>query len=132
MKNINKGYDYIAPKNSFLTDLPFGEKYERESKLILEGKDVKVEVKADRLCQKTGNVYVETESRGKDSGITTTDADVWAFCLWKENRELQTYVSIPVKILKKLMTKYPKKAGGDNYTSKGHIIPKEDLLNQTI
>jgi len=132
MKNINKGYDYIAPKNSFLTDLPFGEKYERESKSILEGKDVKVEVKADRLCQKTGNVYVETESRGKDSGITTTDADVWAFCLWKENRELQTYVSIPVKILKKLMTKYPKKAGGDNYTSKGHIIPKEDLLNQTI
>jgi len=132
MKNINKGYDYIAPKNSFLTDLPFGEKYERESKSILEGKDVKVEVKADRLCQKTGNVYVETESRGKDSGITTTDADVWAFCLWKENRELQTYVSIPVKILKKLMTKYPIKAGGDNYTSKGHIIPKEDLLNQTI
>ena len=132
MKNINKGYDYIAPKNSFLTDLPFGEKYERESKSILEGKDIKVEVKADRLCQKTGNVYVETESRGKDSGITTTDADVWAFCLWKENRELQTYISIPVKILKKLMTKYPKKAGGDNYTSKGHIIPKEDLLNQTI
>ena len=132
MKKINKGYDYIAPKNSFLTDLPFGEKYERESKSILEGKDVKVEVKADRLCQKTGNVYVETESRGKDSGITTTDADVWAFCLWKENRELQTYVSIPVKILKKLMTKYPKKAGGDNHTSKGHIIPKEDLLNQTI
>ena len=66
MKNINKGYDYIAPKNSFLTDLPFGEKYEREAKSILEGKDVKVEVKADRLCQKTGNVYVETESRGKD------------------------------------------------------------------
>ncbi len=132
MKNINKGYDYIAPKNSFLTDLPFGEKYERESKSILEGKDVKVEVKADRLCQKTGNIYVETESRGKDSGIITTDADVWAFCLWKENRELQTYVYISVKILKKLMTKYPKKAGGDNYTSKGHIIPKEDLLNQII
>tara|TARA_R100000656_G_scaffold64103_1_gene49185 strand:- start:117 stop:515 length:399 start_codon:yes stop_codon:yes gene_type:complete len=132
MKNINKGYDYIAPKNSFLTDLPFGEKYERESKSILEGKDVKVEVKADRLCQKTGNIYVETESRGKDSGIITTDADVWAFCLWKENRELQTYVYIPVKILKKLMTKYPKKVGGDNHTSKGHIIPKGDLLNQTI
>ena len=132
MKNINKGHDYVAPKNSFLTDLPFGEKYERESKSILEGKDVKVEVKADRLCQKTGNVYVEIRSRGKPSGITTTDADVWAFCLWKENRELQTYVSIPVKILKKLMTKYPIKLGGDNYTSKGHIIPKGDLLNQTI
>ena len=30
------------------------------------------------------------------------------------------------------MTKYPIKLGGDNWTSKGHIIPKEDLLNQTI
>ena len=132
MKNINKGHDFIAPKSSFLTDLPFGEKYEGEAKSILEGKDVKVEVKADRLCQKTGNVYVETESRGKDSGITTTDADYWTFCLWSEKREAQTYVSIPVKILKKLMKDYPIKVGGDNYTSKGHIIPKEDLLNQTI
>jgi hypothetical protein len=57
---------------------------------------------------------------------------MWSFCLWKENRERQIYISIPTKILKKLMTKYPIKAGGDNYTSKGHIIPKEDLLNQTI
>ena len=128
MKNINKKYDFKA-KSSFVNDLPFGEKHEGELKLAIEGE---IEAKADRLCQKTHNVYVETESRGKDSGITTTDADVWAFCLWKENRELQTYVSIPVKILKKLMTKYPKKAGGDNYTSKGYIIPKEDLLNQTI
>ena len=30
------------------------------------------------------------------------------------------------------MTKYPKKLGGDNYTSKGHIMPKEELQNQTI
>ena len=132
MKKINKGYDYIAPKNSFLTDLPFGEKYERESKSILEGKDVKVEVKADRLCQKTGNVYVETESRGKPSGINVTTAKFWGFCLWLEKREAQTWVLVPTKILKKLMTKYPIKVGGDNWTSKGHIIPKEDLLNQTI
>ena len=132
MKKINKGYDYVAPKNSFLTDLPFGEKYERESKSILEGKDVKVEVKADRLCQKTGNVYVETESRGKPSGITTTESDMWTFCLLKENRERQIYVSLPTKILKKLMKDYPIKVGGDNYTSKGHIIPKGDLLNLTI
>ena len=27
------------------------------------------------------------------------------------------------------MTKYPVKSGGDNWEAKGHIIPKEDLLN---
>jgi len=129
MKNINKGHDIFVPKSSFVTDLPFGQKYEKEFKDVMYGK---TEVKTDRLCQKTGNLYVETESRGKPSGITTTDSDMWSFCLWKENRERQIYISIPTKILKKLMTKYPIKAGGDNYTSKGHIIPKEDLLNQTI
>jgi len=30
------------------------------------------------------------------------------------------------------MVKYPIKKGGDNYTSKGHIIPKEKLLNLSI
>ena len=129
MKKINKGHDIFVPKSSFVTDLPFGQKYEKEFKDVMYGK---TEVKTDRLCQKTGNLYVETESRGKPSGITTTDSDMWSFCLWKENRERQIYISIPVKILKKLMTKYPIKAVGDKYTSKGHIIPKEDLLNQTI
>ena len=130
MKNINKGYDFKV-KSSFVTDLPFGEKYEGELKSILEGK---IELKTDRLCQKTGNVFIETQSRGKDSGILTTTADYWAFCLWKENRGLkdQTYTLVSTKILKKLMTKYPKKAGGDNYTSKGHIMPKEELQDQTI
>ena len=128
MNNINKGYDFKV-KSSFVNDLPFGEKYERELKSTLEGK---IELKTDRLCQKTGNVFIETESRGKKSGINTTKADSWAFCLWKENREDQTYVIISVKTLKELMKKYPIKLGGDNWTSKGYIIPKEDLLNQTI
>ena len=130
MKNINKGYDFKV-KSSFVNDLPFGEKYEEELKSILEGK---IELKTDRLCQKTGNVFIETQSRGKDSGILTTTADYWAFCLWKENRGLkdQTYTLVSTKILKKLMTNYPIKKGGDNWTSKGYIIPKGDLLNQTI
>jgi hypothetical protein len=39
---------------------------------------------------------------------------------------------VPVEHLKKLMVKYPIKSGGDNWTSKGHIIPKEDLLTFNI
>ena len=128
MKNKNNKFD-MNVKSNFVNDLQFGEKHEDELKLAIEGE---IEAKADRLCQKTGNVYVETESRGKPSGINVTTAKFWGFCLWLEKREAQTWVLIPTKILKKLMTKYPKKAGGDNHTSKGHIIPKGDLLNQTI
>ena len=128
MKNKNNKFD-MNVKSNFVNDLQFGEKHEDELKLAIEGE---IEAKADRLCQKTGNVYVETESRGKPSGINVTTAKFWGFCLWLEKREAQTWVIIPTKILKKLMTKYPIKLGGDNLTSKGHIIPKEDLLNQTI
>ena len=38
----------------------------------------------------------------------------------------------PTKILKKLMKKFPIKAGGDNWESKGHIVPKEALLQYEI
>ncbi len=128
MKKINKGYDFKV-KSSFVNDLPFGEKYEGELKSILEGK---IELKTDRLCQTTNNVFVEIESRGKPSGIMVTTSKYYAICLVVENRENDIWVLIPTKILKELMKEYPIKNGGDNWTSKGYIIPKADLLNLII
>ncbi len=113
----------------FDKDLKFGQQYENELQQMIEGK---VEVKTDRLCEKTGNVFVEIEDRGKPSGINITHAEYYAFCLHKEERNKQTWVLISTKILKKLMKKYPIKSGGDNYEARGHIIPKEHLLNYEI
>jgi hypothetical protein len=113
----------------FDKDLKFGQQYENEFQEAVEGK---IECKTDRLCQKTGNVYIETESRGKPSGINTTQSRNYAICLWTQNRTDQVWVLIPTAHLKKLMVKYPIKKGGDNWTSKGHIIPKEDLLTFDI
>ena len=47
--------------NKFDLDLKFGQSKENELQLAIEGQ---VECKADRLCVKTGNVFVEIESRG--------------------------------------------------------------------
>lgn len=113
----------------FDKDLKFGQQYENEFQEAVEGK---IECKTDRLCQKTGNVYIETESRGKPSGINTTQSRNYAICLWTQYRTDQVWVLIPTAHLKKLMVKYPIKKGGDNWTSKGHIIPKEDLLTFDI
>lgn len=113
----------------FDKDLKFGQQYENEFQEAVEGK---IECKTDRLCQKTGNVYIETESRGKPSGINTTQSRNYAVCLWTQDRTDQVWVLIPTAHLKKLMVKYPIKKGGDNWTSKGHIIPKEDLLTFDI
>ena len=113
----------------FDKDLKFGQQYENEFQEAVEGK---IECKTDRLCQKTGNVYIETESRGKPSGINTTQSRNYAICLWTQDRTDQVWVLIPTAHLKKLMVKYPIKKGGDNWTSKGHIIPKENLLTFDI
>jgi len=124
------GVIHTKARPHFDLDLKFGQQKENELQEILHNEQI--ECKTDKICKRTGNVFVEFEDRGKPSGINTTKADSWAFCLWKENREDQTYVIISVKTLKELMKKYPIKLGGDNWTSKGYIIPKEDLLNQTI
>ena len=129
LKQGRIGVIHTKAKPDFDKDLKFGEKYENEFQEAVEGK---VECKTDRLCQKTGNVYIEIESRGKPSGIHTTKSKYYAICLWVEKRKDQTWVLVPTKILKKLMKSYPVKAGGDRWTSRGHIIPKEDLLNLII
>ena len=108
--------------------LEFGEKYENEFQKIIEGK--KIEVKTDRIAQRSPNVFVEYESRGKESGLSTTTADYWVYCLWTEVRKKQTYVFIPTDRLKKIIKegKYKETRGGDNLTSKGYLVPKADLL----
>ncbi len=64
--------------SSFTHDLNFGESGEDwVNEIFAKGK--KVEVKTDRMTHKTGNVFIEYESRGKPSGIATTDADYWVY-----------------------------------------------------
>jgi hypothetical protein len=108
--------------------LDFGEKYENEFEEIFHKQ--KVEVKTDRRCQETGNVFVEYQSRGKDSGIKTTKADYWVFCLWRPDKKKHTWVILPTIKLKRIIRKnnYRTIAGGDNRTSLGYLVPKEDLL----
>ena len=116
---------------NFDLDLKFGQDKENELQEILHNEPL--ECKCDKRCIDTGNVFVEFEDRGKPSGISITKSTFYAFCLYKKEREKkQIWVLIPTEILKKLMKKYPVKSGGDNWEARGHIIPKEDLLNYEI
>ena len=120
---------HTKARPQFDLDLKFGQQKEDEFKKEVEGQ---LECKVDRLCQKTGNVFIEFEDAGKPSGISKTTAAYYAIALYKKERKKQIWVLIPTVILKKLMVKYPVKSGGDNWEAKGHIIPKEDLLNYEI
>ena len=116
--------------NDFRYDLKIGNKGENLLAKILSYTGKEIEIKTDLQASKTGNVFVEYESRGKESGIKTTTASYWVFCIWTEAYKEQTYLFIPTRRLKKLIkTKdYKIASGGDNFTSKGFLVPKGDLL----
>jgi len=62
---------------NFDIDLDFGQIYEKKIKELFEG-DGSIEVKTERdIWADTGNMFVEVRSRGKPSGISTTDAKWW-------------------------------------------------------
>ena len=115
--------------SSFTHDLNFGEKAEDWiNELFSNGKHI--EVKNDRLIHKTGNLFIEYESRDKPSGLATTTAEYWIYRL----SELDSALIFPTKALKQVCRNYFKqnlflKNGGDNNTSKGFLIPLTRLLN---
>ena len=128
--------------SDFKYDLALGQIGEGWIGKILSDKTI--EVKFDFACYRTGNFYIEYESRGKKSGIATTQSDYWMLIAstesgerLKENiSELQESdvlfsVIISTKRLKKVCKeKHFRKGvkGGDDNTSLGVLIKSVDLL----
>ena len=111
-------------------DLKFGEIAEQTIKETLVHQNITVEVKRDRLAKKTGNLFFETWSRGKMSGINTTKADWFVIVLenlnillWFRTLELKKRLRMALK-----NGKAKKVDGGDKDTSKGILIKIQELI----
>ena len=113
--------------NSFYYDLDFAESAQKWVNDLFTG-GLKVEVKSDRMASKTGNIFIEVYSRGKESGISTTEAAYWIYRI--DDKDLAIIIS--TKRLKELVKyfygKNGFKNGGDNDTSKGVLIPLNSML----
>jgi hypothetical protein len=114
--------------SDFKYDLKFGLKGENLVAEILSNK--KIEVKTDKHAiqgKATGNVFVEYESHKNPSGISTTEAEWFAFVISNEN-----IILIETNKLKNICRKYINTkrdvVGGDNNTSKGVLLPIESLI----
>tara|TARA_R110000765_G_scaffold242357_1_gene344987 strand:+ start:638 stop:1048 length:411 start_codon:yes stop_codon:yes gene_type:complete len=118
-----KESDFSVTK--FTKDLSYGKKHE---KLVMKSME-NFELKTDRMAHKTGNVYVEFQSRGKDSGIRTSKSDTWIFKI-PNGRDTHLFsIHIPLTRLKKLVSKdYKVVPGGDRLTSRGYLVPLTDLI----
>tara|TARA_R110000803_G_scaffold151060_1_gene216237 strand:+ start:183 stop:539 length:357 start_codon:yes stop_codon:yes gene_type:complete len=111
--------------NNFKYDLKIGQIKERELADIFQREPI--EVKYDLKALDTGNVYVEYYSRGKKSGISTSEAKFYCFAFVDDTYHLIKTKNLKVKCREYINTSRDKK-GGDNNTSKGILLPITDLL----
>jgi len=112
--------------SDFKYDLEVGQVKEKELANIFE--NAKIEVKNDLAAHKTGNIFVEYESRNKPSGISTSKADYYCFCFSDSFHIIKTE-KLKTLCRKRLGTKDDVR-GGDNNTSKGILLPIKDLWTQ--
>jgi hypothetical protein len=129
--------------SDFKYDLELGQVGETFISNLLRNKTI--EVKFDFGTHRTGNFYIEYESRGKPSGLAKTQASFWVLiaasekgCRLKHNiapieqDDVLFAVMIATEQLKHLCrTKYYRidVPGGDDNTSKGVLI-KSSVLCQ--
>ena len=116
--------------NDFRYDLEIGKEGERIVDSLF--KDKLVEVKRDSWVSRSGNIAIEYESRGKPSGIATTQADYWIIIFSGGYQDKVMYV-FETQILKEVSREYFKKgnvkAMGDNNTSMSVLIPIKEISN---
>ena len=136
----------------FAKDLSFGKHYEKRwASQFAEAQeapngcfkewDVKTddevyEVKADRMVAKYGNFFIEFECSGKPSGISTTTATHWVLYDIADNKtpygEPRACYKVPRETLLDVAKQHKSRAGGDNYRSKGWLLPAEELTQYRL
>lgn len=116
--------DKIYHNSDFRYDLAVGQ-LKGEDKFHEMLSNSKIEVKYDKKTRETGNVYIEFESRGKPSGIATSEADYWAYF----TNEDECFVISTKKLKEKLRKLNPPRVnGGDNNTSVGLLVKLKELI----
>ena len=94
--------------------------YCKEWDLFMPTFGMGVEVKYDKMSQKTGNIIVETEFNNKVSGLSTTKSPWWVFDTGQE------HMVVHIDKLKELLKNYSVCSligRGDSKPKKAYLIP---------
>jgi hypothetical protein len=112
----------------FDLDLAYGQVFEQKVAEILGQSKIEVKTEKDKW-KTTGNIVIEYESRGKPSGIITTDADYWLHNLAMGD-DIVLSLLIKVSTLRRYIAKQNPRSvrGGDDMTSKLYLIKLTDLV----
>lgn len=110
-------------RRGFDLDLRDGESAENRLLDIIQSGNGLVEVKSDKQAQRTGNIFVELEYRGQPSGLTSTEAEWWAYEVDED-----VFVLMKTERLRKLARVRRKLPGGDHDMSTGVLLPLTKLV----
>ena len=116
----------------FDIDLSFGQCFEQKVADMLQNSKIEVKTERDKW-KDTGNIVIEFESRGRPSGIATTEADYWFHNLAMGEDIIMTLV-FPTKTLRNYLAKnMPRMVrGGDDMTSRLYLINLKDLVTMLV
>ena len=112
----------------FDLDLQYGQVFEQKVADMLQNKKIEVKTERDKW-KSTGNIVVEFESRGRPSGIATTEAEYWFHNLAIGNDIVMTLVFPVYKLRSYITNNMPRMIrGGDDNTSRMYLISLTDLV----
>jgi len=113
--------DYFPNKKNFTQTVGLFKEYD----LIITNNDdsqTTVEVKADFMAYKTGNLAIEWECNNKPSGISSTTADIWIYFVIDKEGYHDCY-KIPTNELQEISRKCRSVHGGDGGRSRLLLVP---------
>ena len=120
-------------QQKFDHDLEFG-KLGEDFVEAFQSKNTKTEVKTERdIWKTTGNIAIEMKCRGKDSGISVTEAETWIHLLSYKN-VIEGGLIFKTKILKDEIKKRHSDGtlkttmGGDDKMSWMALLPIKELF----
>ena len=92
-------------------------------------KPIKIEVKEDFYCERSGNVALEYHSRGKDSGIAVSKADYYIYLIHTSDG-VKVLMSKKTKLLKMIADKkyFRVICGGDRGSNTYNYLFKYDVF----
>ena len=112
----------------FDIDLSYGQIFEQKVADMLQNSKIEVKTERDKW-KSTGNIVIEFESRGRPSGIASTEADYWFHNLAVGNDIVMTLVFPVYKLRSYIAKNMPRMVrGGDDNTSRMYLISLTDLV----
>ena len=131
----SQGFKFIATIDDLIKQDP-GQYSRKDFDLLMEKneKRIKIEVKEDFTCERTGNVGVEFACRGKPSGIETTRSDYYLYKVHMPNKKIGVYVT-PTKHLREMIDRemyFRIVNGGDVGSNSMNYLFKLDVVKQNF